>query len=255
MEDPQAGGSGKARSPGRDHFSFFLTSRDKYINMKTVVAVHTALAMVEPVKKLFMENLPEVRLINIVDDSLIQDVIREGKVPESVRKRLFRYYDAAVDAGADVIFNTCSSVGDVAIEAREKLTVPLVKIDDAMARHAAREYGRIGVMATLPMTLDPTRRLIARFATEYGREIDLEEGLAKGAFSSLIGGELEEHDRIVLRTALDLSDRVDVFVLAQGSMARVKDEIHEKTGKPVLTSPLSGTLEVKSLIEGLRQNP
>jgi hypothetical protein len=39
------------------------------------VAVHTALAMVEPVKKLFADNLPEVRLINIVDDSLIQDVI------------------------------------------------------------------------------------------------------------------------------------------------------------------------------------
>jgi hypothetical protein len=88
--------------------------------MKTVVAVHTALAMVEPVKKLFAENLPGVRLINIVDDSMIQDVIREGKVPEAVRIRLLRYYDAAVDAGADVIFNTCSSVGDVAIEARDR---------------------------------------------------------------------------------------------------------------------------------------
>ena len=43
--------------------------------MTTVAAVHTAMAMVEPVKALFQENLPGVRLINIVDDSLIQDVI------------------------------------------------------------------------------------------------------------------------------------------------------------------------------------
>ena len=219
--------------------------------MKTVVAVHTALAMVEPVKKLFTENLPGVRLINIVDDSMIQDVIREGKVPEAVRKRLLLYYDAAVDAGADVIFNTCSSVGDVAIEARDRLPVPLVKIDDAMARKAAGEYKKIGVMATLPTTLDPTWRLIARFASGFSREVDILEGLADGAFESLIAGDLENHDRLVMQTALDLSDRVDVFVLAQGSMARVMDDIIERTGKPVLTSPLSGTLEVKSVIEGL----
>jgi aspartate/glutamate racemase len=217
--------------------------------MKTVVAVHTAMAMVEPVKKLFAANLPEVRLINIVDDSLIQDVIREGKVPESVRIRLFHYYESAVQAGADVIFNTCSSVGDVAIEARQKLPVPLVKIDDAMARRAVREYSRIGVMATLPTTLDPTRRLIERFAGEMSKKIEIVEGLAAGAFQSLIDGDAERHDRLVLKTAVDLSDRVEVYVLAQGSMARVQDEIVEKTGKPVLTSPLLGTLEVKSLIQ------
>jgi aspartate/glutamate racemase len=217
--------------------------------MKTVVAVHTAMAMVEPVKKLFAANLPEVRLINIVDDSLIQDVIREGKVPESVRNRLFHYYESAVQAGADVIFNTCSSVGDIAIEARQKLPVPLVKIDDAMARTAVREYSRIGVMATLPTTLDPTRRLIERFAGEMSKKIEIVEGLAAGAFQSLIDGDAEKHDRLVLMTAVDLSDRVEVYVLAQGSMARVQDEIVEKTGKPVLTSPLLGTLEVKSLIQ------
>ena len=219
--------------------------------MKTVVAVHTALAMVEPVKQLFLENLPGVRLINIVDDSLIQDVIREGKVPVSVRKRLFSYYDAAVDAGADVIFNTCSSVGEVAIEARERLPVPLVKIDDAMARKAVQEFSRIGVMATLPTTLDPTKKLIARFASHLSLSVGIEEGLAEGAFQSLMDGDMENHDRLVLKTALDLSDKVDAFVLAQGSMTRVQDEIIERTGKAVLTSPLSGTLEVKSIIEDI----
>jgi aspartate/glutamate racemase len=219
--------------------------------MKTVVAVHTALAMVEPVKQLFLENLPGVRLINIVDDSLIQDVIREGKVPVSVRKRLFSYYDAAVDAGADVIFNTCSSVGEVAIEARERLPVPLVKIDDAMARQAVQEFSRIGVMATLPTTLDPTKKLIARFAGQLSLTVDIEEGLAEGAFQSLMDGDMENHDRLVLQTAVDLADRVDAFVLAQGSMARVQDEIVERTGKAVLTSPLPGTLEVKSIMEDI----
>lgn len=83
-----------------------------------VAAIHTALAMVEPTKALFAEHLPDVRLINIIDESLIQDVISTGSVPPAVKKRLLNYYFSAVDAGADIIFNTCSSVGEIASVAR-----------------------------------------------------------------------------------------------------------------------------------------
>ena len=92
--------------------------------MKIVVAVHTAMPMVEPTKELFAEHLPEVRLINIVDDSLIQDVIKANEVTPAVEKRLYKYYESSMDAGADVIFNTCSSVGDIDLEAKNKLPVP-----------------------------------------------------------------------------------------------------------------------------------
>ena len=46
--------------------------------MKTVAAIHTAMPMVEHTKGLFARHLPGVRLINIGDDSMIQDVIKEG---------------------------------------------------------------------------------------------------------------------------------------------------------------------------------
>ncbi len=220
--------------------------------MKTVVAIHTAITMVEPTKALFAEHLPNVRLINIADDSLIQDVIMAGEVPVSVRKRLLSYYNAAIDAGADVIFNTCSSVGDVAIEGREKVSVPLVKIDDAMAEKAVRTYKRIGVLATLPTTLDPTARLVQRFSAELNKPVEIEKGLAEGAFRKLMEGDVESHNQKILETALALAGKVDVFVLAQGSMAKMQDEIIKKTGKDVFSSPLLGTLQVKSVLESLK---
>ena len=37
-----------------------------------------------------------------------------------------------------------------------------------------------------------------------------------------------------------LADQVDVILLAQGSMAYAEDAIHEKIGKPVLSSPRFG---------------
>jgi aspartate/glutamate racemase len=219
--------------------------------MKTVVAVHTATTMVEPTKHLFAEHLPGHRLINIADDSLIQDVIRANAVTPAVRKRLMNYYQSAVDAGADVIFNTCSSIGDVAITARDFVNIPLVKIDDAMAIKAVENYSRIGVLATLPTTLDPTARLVLSFANQQNKAIDIEKGLAEGAFQKLMEGDVQTHDRLIMETAIKLADKVDVFVLAQGSMAKMQDQITLQTGKPVLSSPLLGILNVKEVVESL----
>lgn len=213
-----------------------------------VAAIHTALAMVEPTKALFAEHLPEVRLINIIDESLIQDVISTGSVPPAVKKRLINYYYSAVDAGADIIFNTCSSVGEVASIARNFIPVPIIKIDEAMATEAVSKSNRIGVIATLSTTLSPTCRMIETKASEIGKKISIVEGLANGAFQAIISGDKDTHDSI-MRTALEMVDQCDAFVLAQGSMARMADAISEKTGKPVYSSPLSGVLSLKAFIK------
>ncbi len=220
--------------------------------MKTVVAIHTAMPMVEPTKELFARHMPEVRLINIVDDSLIQDVIKAGEVPSAVKKRLNQYYLSAIDAGADVIFNTCSSVGDIALESKKTLGVPLVKIDDAMARTAVLESSNIGVLATLPTTLDPTARLIKHFATLLNRQVNVRKGLAEGAFQAVMAGDRETHDQLILKAAEKLANQVDLFVLAQGSMARMEKEIKKLTGKKVLLSPERGVLDVKATLESLK---
>ena len=219
--------------------------------MKTVVAIHTAMPMVEPTKELFARHLPDVRLINIVDDSLIQDVIEAGEVPAAVKKRLMNYYHSSIDAGADVIFNTCSSVGDIALKAKELLDVPLVKIDDSMAEAAVNESSSIGVLATLPTTLNPTVRLIQYFAEKMGKEVKISEGLAAGAFQAVIAGDTDKHDQLILDAAEKLAPQVDLFVLAQGSMARMENQIAGTTGKKVLSSPERGVLNVKEVLASL----
>jgi len=219
--------------------------------MKTVVAIHTAMPMVEPTRELFARHLPEVRLINIVDDSLIQDVIEAGEVPAAVTKRLMSYYQSSIDAGADVIFNTCSSVGDVALKAKDLLNIPLVKIDDSMAEAAVKKSSSIGVLATLPTTLSPTVRLIQHFSRKLSKEVEISEGLAEGAFQAVLSGDKEKHDKLILDAAMNLAGKVDLFVLAQGSMARMENQIIKATGKKVLSSPERGVLNVKEVLSSL----
>ncbi len=150
-----------------------------------------------------------------------------------------------------MIFNTCSSVGDVALKAKDLLNIPLVKIDDSMAEAAVNESSSIGVLATLPTTLSPTVRLIQHFAQKLSKEVEISEGLAEGAFQAVIAGDKEKHDQLILDAAEKLAGQVDLFVLAQGSMARMENQIAEATGKKVLSSPERGVLNVKEVLASL----
>ncbi len=221
--------------------------------MIRVAAIYTADTLVPLVKNLFREHMPSVDLVNIVDDSLIRDVIREGKVPPAVTRRLFHYYEAAADTGASVIFNTCSSIGDVAEYAKSFNRVPIVKIDDVMAEEAVEKGTTIGVLATLPTTLLPTISLLERTAAKRGKSIRIVQGLAEGAFDALVSGNAELHDQRIRDTANRIAPSVDLIVLAQGSMARMEEALRKATGKPVLSSLRSGVVSVQRFLknEGL----
>ena len=219
--------------------------------MNTVAAIFTAQSIVESTKQLFAELVPGCRVISIIEDALIQDVIRAGQVTPEIARRLVRYYLAAQDTGADLIFNTCSSIGDVAIMARSLVAIPLVKIDDAMAAEAVRTGARVGVLATLQTTLAPTVRLVKAQAAAAGRSVSVVEGLAQGAFEALMAKQPEKHDELVTAAAEQVAKQADVIVLAQGSMARMEEALAKKTGKPVLSSPRRGVLEVKETLERL----
>ena len=214
--------------------------------MKHVVCVHTAMALVEPLTKIFQELIPEVTVNHIADSSLIKEVIANNQVTNAVRRRLLSYYNGAADAGADVVFNTCSSVGDVADYGNIYARVPVFRIDQPMAAEAVQKYNRIGVISTLPTTLDPTCRLLQNEAKKAGRQVTLVEGLADGAFAAGQSGDGETHDRLIAEAAQRIAADVDMFVLAQGSMARMEQRLSELTGKPVLSSPVLG-------VKGLRK--
>lgn len=210
-----------------------------------VVCVHTAMALVGPLTELFKQEFPEVEVEHIAESSLIKEVIKNNAVTNAVRRRLLDYYNAAADSGADIIFNTCSSVGDVADMAAGICRIPVFRIDGPMAEKAVTSAKRIGVISTLPTTLDPTCRLLQNKAKAAGVEVELVEGLADGAFAAGQSGDSETHDRLIAEAAQRIADKVDLFVLAQGSMARMEQRLSELTGKPVLSSPTLGVQGLK----------
>lgn len=218
--------------------------------MRTVVVVHTGPATVQPIKQQFQEILPDVRVVNIMDDSLLNDVIAAGHLTEAVTGRIFSYMQLGQQMGAVALLNACSSVGEAASAARAAISIPLIKIDEVMAEQAVASGPRIGVVATVRTTLEPTVRLIKAKAAAAGRSIEVTEALAEGGFQALLDGKPELHDDIVRRTIQSLADKVDVIVLAQVSMARLVPSLTD-VKVPVLSSPQSGVEAVRGALARL----
>jgi len=211
--------------------------------MKTVFAIHTGPVLVDVFKKLFPELLPDVRLVNIVDDGLLNDVRAAGGLTPSVTRRIVGYGILAEASGADAILNCCSSVGEAADVLAQTVTVPVVKIDNGMAIQAVQQGSRIGIVATVGTTLDPTERLIQRKANEAGKSITTKRYLVNSAFDALLAGNAEEHDRLLKAEIEKAMSENDVVVLAQGSMARLVPSIVQRV--PVLSSPRSSVEALK----------
>jgi len=148
--------------------------------------------------------------------------------------------------GVDAILETCSSVGASVDYLKPFFNIPILRIDRPMIEKAVNEYSRIGVMATLPTTLEPTMDLIKKVANEKGKEVSTVNGLAEGAFQALTKGDTETHDRMIMERALALVESCDTIVLAQGSMARMEQPLRESTGLSVLSSIRLGLESLKS---------
>ena len=205
---------------------------------KKLGLVHTSATLVPVFAQLCKDKLPDVDVFNIADDSLVRGIREAGSLTATIARRVAGYLESAELAGADYIMVTCSSIGP-AVEAGAKLIgVPVLRVDQPMADIAVTTGKRIGVIATLSTTLEPTADLVLRRAKLMGKEIELTSRLAEGAFEALMSGETAKHDTMVAAALKELSREVDVILLAQASMARVVDTLApEDKLVPILASP------------------
>ena len=205
---------------------------------KVLGLIHTSATLVPVFQQLCRDKLPGVDVFNIADDSLIKDVIARGELTALTSRRVAGHVLSAEAAGADFILVTCSSIGRAVEAAARQARVPVLRVDQPMADQAVSLGKRIGVVATLATTMEPTVDLIRRRAQAAGREVTVTARLCEGAFSALMAGDTAAHDAAVRAALAALAPEVDVIVLAQASMARVAQGLEPDPHRPpILASP------------------
>ena len=213
-----------------------------------LVYTSTTPELIDMVEREVRANIgPDADILSLQDPSILAQVREAGYVTPAPAARLIGMYMDAIGQGADAVLNICSSVGEVADAvqtAAAYIGVPIVRIDEDMCREAVRLGSRIGVLATLSTTLEPTKGTISRVARAMGRHVTLVDGLIDGAF----GLDQAQFRRLLLEAAGKIIDQVDVIVLAQGSMAYVEKDITAAYGKPTLSSPRFGAAALKKAL-------
>ncbi len=211
----------------------------------TVAFVHTVTSLAPVFGALAEELLPDEEIFHVVDESLLGVTRKVGGLTPTTRRRVLGHLESAAEAGANVVVVTCSSIGPAVEASREFVSVPVVRIDEPMADEAVRLGRRVGVLATLPTTLEPTADLVARRGAA-----EVRSQLCDGAFDALAAGDREGHDELVREGLRRLAGEVDVVVLAQASMARVTDALpEEERPVPILSSPRLGMEHVARLVQ------
>jgi Asp/Glu/hydantoin racemase len=218
---------------------------------KRLFLLHTSATLVPVFQELTDRYFQgkDIKVFNIVDDSLIKNTIERGELTQDTMRRVVDYIGLAERGGADFVLATCSSIGP-AVEMAAKLSkIPVLRVDQPMSDLAIQTGAKIGVVATLSTTLEPSTDLVRRRAIAAGREIKLISRLCDGAFDALMSGKPEVHDEKVASVLKELSNEVDVILLAQASMARVAGQLSEEDKKvPILTSPELAIQHIASIL-------
>ncbi|MEY8324857.1 aspartate/glutamate racemase family protein [Lachnospiraceae bacterium 54-11] len=214
-----------------------------------IVYTSTTPELIELVNREVKKQLgAEAEIQSYEDASILAEVREAGHVTAGAAARLVSLFMQATSDGADAILNCCSSVGEVADAAADigRYTgVPIVRIDEEMCCEAVRLGSRIGVLATLPTTLEPTKNTIKRVAREMNRTVTLVDGLIDGVF----GINQEQFKEMLLAKAKEILAQVDVILLCQGSMAYAEEFLQKETGKTVVSSPRFGAKALKKALE------
>ncbi len=220
---------------------------------QTLALIHTVAGLAPTFQALCQEILPDTDVFHMVDESLLKNTIRAGHLTPATARRVVGQVASAEAAGADAVLVTCTSIGSAVEMARSLVSVPVIRVDEAMAEQAVRAGVRVGVAATLRTTLDPTTDLLRRHAARVeGEPRVVIPHLCAGAFEALGAGDTARHDALIAQGLRELMEQVDVIVLAQASMARVAQSLPpDEQRVPVLSSPRSG---VERAGEVLRQS-
>jgi Asp/Glu/hydantoin racemase len=204
-----------------------------------IALIHALAHSLGPIATAFEKLWPEATLMNVLDDSLSADLARDGRLTEAMTERflsLGRYVDAT---GANAVLFTCSAFGPcIEAVARAHAPMPVLKPNEAMIEQAVAKGRRIGLLSTFPPKL-------ASMPREFPASVEIVPKLAEGALAALDRGDRAAHDRLVTEAARDLRN-CDVIALAQFSMAPAASMVAEATGRPVLTTPDSAVMKLKT---------
>ena len=203
-----------------------------------IAFLHTASVHVDTFNALAAELAPQLAITHAVREDLLSAAEKAGLVTPAL-DLMTQEALLALAENARVVVCTCSTLGASAEALASETTVPVLRIDRAMADLAVKTGRRIGVAACAPTTVPNTQTLIRSSAARAKREIAIRTFVFDDVWTLFREGRLSDYYEGIATRLVDAARNVDVIVLAQASMAPAAQLCGSVT-VPILSSPRIG---------------
>ena len=206
-----------------------------------IALIHATPLAVDPIKQAIHRHWPDVQSQHVLDESLSQDLVRDGQLTPGMIQRFVTLARYTQDAGAQGILFTCSAFGP-AIEAAGQATgLPTFKPNEAMFEQALAMASqgqrlRVGLVATFEASIASMTDEFMALAQARQVPAQVTGCFVPEAMGNLAQGHAQAHHDKVSQAVSGLSG-CDVIVLAQFSMAAAQPQAQRTTSTPVLSSP------------------
>jgi Asp/Glu/hydantoin racemase len=204
--------------------------------MSMVGAVHTTRLVIDPVHQSIASTSDGLQINHVLDEGILKRLAAVGRITPEITDWLTRMVASTREIGADLAVVSCSSLSPCVNEVRDRLNFPVIRVDEPMMEYAVQHAARIGLVMTNPTTETPSQILFSEVAERLKSRAVLVPELCPDAFAKLTRGDSPGHDREVVEVIERLLDRVDVIMLAQISIARVRDLLDKNLADRVFSS-------------------
>jgi len=213
-----------------------------------IYLIHATPVAIAPITEAFTRLWPEAKLANLLEDSLSSDLAEAGELTPALNERFLKLATYAAEAGADAILFTCSAFGEAIDLCKRSLSIPVLKPNEAMIEEAVQRTQRITILATFRPAITSMTEEFQAYARQEGVEIKLDTYVSPEAFDELRKGNADRHDALIVDSARKPTNS-ELLCFAQFSMTSAAQQASKVSGLPVLTTPDSAVMKLRSLLQ------
>lgn len=217
-----------------------------------IALIHALAESVRPVHAAFAAHWPQASIFDLLDTSLVRDLVAVGQLDAALIDRfltLGRYAEATAGEGGRTvaILFTCSAFGPAIDAVKAAAAVPVLRPNEAAFEQALSIGSHIGLLVTFGPSLQALETELREMAAARNVDIRITARVVEGALEALQRGDAATHDRLAAAAAARMP-KTDCLILGQFSLARAAAAIEPVVGREVLTTPGSAVEKLRRIV-------
>ncbi|MFY0681630.1 MAG: hypothetical protein JXR13_13740 [Thalassovita sp.] len=216
--------------------------------------IHATRLAIDPIETAAQQHWPEAETVTILEEGLAVDRQKDDALTPELSERILGLAQYAETSHADAILFTCSAFGTAIEEAGIRAKIPVLKPNEAMFSEALNIGHRVAMIYTFAPAAAGMEAEFHHAAQALGKPAEITSYYCEGALAAKRANDTDTHDQLIAQTAATLKD-VDVIMLAQFSMAGAAALARTRTHIPILSSPDSAILALKTRVPSQKKEP